>query len=415
MLPLPRPGQFREEIEAWVKEGIITPEQAQLLINRYHLDDDPPWYRQSGFILKALAILLAGMALLLVISQNWHHLSLFARSAVGLIPLLTAYAIGLFYFLRGEEDSAELALFFAGIALGANIFLQAQIYHISAYFPDGILWWMIGLFPVAWLFRSRLHLGGILFLFLIWISQQLQFHQLSYLGLVLFAGLLYLVRQLPHRILLTAMLASTVMVLWNLDWHLNGRTQSDWILMSVLFAGGLSALLEFVKDPYPEDFIARLRQGALVFLLMILLGLTFEADIRTDSPFPLLPTLMGLSAIGLSFRGRTSEQQKWIGGLTAVIWTFAIVWHFSPHRETSIALQTIANILFLGIGASWVYFGLQKGVKKTFMGGIILLAILAVARYFDLISNYLVTAALMIFFSLLIYAANRYWDKRYAS
>ena len=88
---------------------------------------------------------------------------------------------------------------------------------------------------------------------------------------------------------------------------------------------------------------------------------------------------------------------------------------FKPAILQQLTDQRIANILFLGIGASWVYFGLQKGVKKTFMGGIILLAILAVARYFDLISNYLVTAALMIFFSLLIYAANRYWDKRYAS
>lgn len=66
--------QFREEIESWVKEGIINSEQSQKLSQKYELPklgEAPPFYRDSSFILKAVAILIGVAGLMLVIAQNW--------------------------------------------------------------------------------------------------------------------------------------------------------------------------------------------------------------------------------------------------------------------------------------------------------------------------------------------------------
>lgn len=97
---LKRSPQFREEIQSWVADGVISGEQAAKLFARYELDREAPWYLQSGFWLRGLAILLVSMGFLLIISENWHRFNVPVRMAFGLVPLLAAYGFGLRFFSR---------------------------------------------------------------------------------------------------------------------------------------------------------------------------------------------------------------------------------------------------------------------------------------------------------------------------
>ena len=129
-----------------------------------------------SFWLQCLAATLAGFALLLVISKNWQHLSWFAQSSITLAPLVLAQLWALWQERKENHLGAELGWFFASIALGANIMIQAQIFHISAYYPNGVLFWVIGILPVL-IFRGS-HINYLLaaVLFFMYLIMQLDHH-----------------------------------------------------------------------------------------------------------------------------------------------------------------------------------------------------------------------------------------------
>ncbi|MCB1147003.1 MAG: DUF2157 domain-containing protein, partial [Leptospiraceae bacterium] len=150
--------KLHHESEEWVKGKLISVEQQKKILEGYPVET--AWYKQSGFLLRALALSLFAAALILLISANWDQLPRFLRSGIALLPMLTATVFAWVFYHRSQETQAgqylELSLFFVCLTLGANIFLQAQIYHISAFFPNGFLWWMIGILPVILFLESRL-------------------------------------------------------------------------------------------------------------------------------------------------------------------------------------------------------------------------------------------------------------------
>jgi len=149
--------KLKKEIVEWVNENIITSKQADILYKRYELLKEAPYYLRSNFILRGVALVLAGLGLLLLISENWNQFGILIRMSIAAIPMLISYMLGFKFLYENKKDEAELAFFFGSITFGINIFLQAQIFHISAYYPNGILWWMIGVLPMAIFFKSKLH------------------------------------------------------------------------------------------------------------------------------------------------------------------------------------------------------------------------------------------------------------------
>ena len=192
--------QLQNEIKSWVEEGIISPEQAASLHQKYELTGTVPWYRKSSFIITAVALILVGMGLVLLISENWHRFNIPLRSAIGLLPLFLAYGTGFYLLQKDRYKEAELAFFFGSIVFGINIFLQAQIFHIDNYFPDGFKWWLIGAIPIALYFRGNLHNFLLQFLFFAWTKELLEYEHFSWWGPLLFLPILYLWYLKPNRL-----------------------------------------------------------------------------------------------------------------------------------------------------------------------------------------------------------------------
>lgn len=410
---------LRTEIAAWLEEQLISEEQAQKLYSRYELDAAPPWYLRSGFILSGVAIVLVAMGFFLLISANWEHLPLWARVSVGALPLAIAYGIGFWQEMRKQSEGAELAFFLGSLFFGLNIFLQAQIFHIEAYYPNGVLWWAIGVAPVALYYRSSLHNLLLMTLFVIWTGMQMQYNQYNVLSIPLLGIIGYLMWIRPTATQLIAGIAVWCFALWNIHValfpHINGANAAIYWLAVALSA---AAWLPFIQHQYSHTVIALVRQLVAFAVLLPLFMLTYEnaansllREIPAGWSYAISGGLLLITAVLYGWKSRTDYVMFWLIGIAVAIWGMMLIF-----REAQAEVfRYCANAIFLAYAIWRIAEGLRQRVKSLFMTGVSMILVLALARYFDLIEDYTTGSILFMLFGGGIFAINRYWNKRYQS
>ncbi len=162
-------ARLTREIEAWVREGLVTPAQGERIAARYPVAGAPS--RLIAIItLIGGALIASGLGL--VIAHNWERLSDWTKIG-GLLVLLAGFYAGGFELRERGFARAGDALLMTGAALFlCGIALVAQVFHLNSRPPNGVLLWIAGILPVAYLLRS----GPVLFLAvtgaLVWIGME---------------------------------------------------------------------------------------------------------------------------------------------------------------------------------------------------------------------------------------------------
>lgn len=130
--------------------------------------------------------------MILFFAANWQEIPRWGKLALVFGGVIGSYAAGWWLqFENGNYPKLGYGLILLGsILFGSAIWLIAQIYNISAHYPNGVLFWALGVLPVAWIVRSRLVLGlGTLLVSLWTVLEQGGFENPNYLFLLVF-GLL---------------------------------------------------------------------------------------------------------------------------------------------------------------------------------------------------------------------------------
>jgi uncharacterized membrane protein len=169
-----------DEFNYWQGRGIIAPEQGRAIIGSYEMSDTAR--ATHGRLVTILAILgsvLVGLGVILFFASNWQEISREVKLALMLIAVPVAYRIGYWLrYLRGYHRVGTAALFLAGIIYGAAIHLVAQAYNIPVNDPNLLLFWFLGVIPLAYVTRSEsitvlgigLFLGAIGFRIPVWLD-----------------------------------------------------------------------------------------------------------------------------------------------------------------------------------------------------------------------------------------------------
>ena len=152
---------FAEELpahlEEWVREGLISPESAEILLRRNRAEAGVAADAVKRKLLTVLAILCAallGGGLILVIAHNWDMLSPFWRLSMAYLPLLAGNVFQQLYnmvdtwvvgnFVSNEAFSAVgtvgpiinmLIGFFMGLSSGAGVVISQ---YYGAHKPDRV-------------------------------------------------------------------------------------------------------------------------------------------------------------------------------------------------------------------------------------------------------------------------------------
>ncbi|OGV67143.1 MAG: hypothetical protein A3K19_10700 [Lentisphaerae bacterium RIFOXYB12_FULL_65_16] len=146
------------QIEIWVAEGIIQPAQAEVLRRRYAAAaEEPakpgvPW---AIILFAGFGAVVIGLGVILLFAYNWEKMHRFVKLGLVFGALAAAHGAGLVLRRRENLRGFSDALHLLGTMLfGAGIWLVAQVYHISAHYPNAFFVWAAGALLLAWALPS---------------------------------------------------------------------------------------------------------------------------------------------------------------------------------------------------------------------------------------------------------------------
>ena len=134
---------LRRELPVWIERGWVKPGADRAILD--HVAAQAVGTRYLTYALSILGVLLLGTGIITYFAANWGLIP----KALKLLILFGAMwlAYGAAWHALRDERAPYLgqALVLLGVILfGSNIMLIAQVYHIDAHFPNGVLMWSLG-------------------------------------------------------------------------------------------------------------------------------------------------------------------------------------------------------------------------------------------------------------------------------
>ncbi|MBI2813073.1 MAG: DUF2157 domain-containing protein [Opitutae bacterium] len=407
------------EIERWKADGLVTPEQADRLRQRY---DQPPVPATSATTLAAPAesvpwgllvfstagAIIIGLGVILLFAYNWAEIPKAGKLALVFGAIIAAHAGGLRLLAQpgwkpklGEALTALGTMFY-----GAGIWLVAQIYNIDEHYPNGFLFWALGALAMAWALRSTAN--GLLAVILLTVwggCEAFDFRAPEFWAILLVAGgLLPLAWKQRSILLLAATLAAIQFLLAVNVVHWGGGAHA--FTATLAWAVLLVAAARLTDADRPEfvgasTVMAFFGFGAF-FGCAYLLSFHAAADglldwARQRGPRPALAhafgwTLFTAGLAGWSWLARRSLRQKefaihredWLLPI-ALLYCFGLAG--TGARDWALFVSWSFNLMLLGLAIMWIWRGCQESrVRPTVLGSLILSAVV-LARYFDLFQS----------------------------
>ena len=138
---MPLRTDFEKKTEVWIAAGIIDLPTADKL--RTYEAEHQKQSRWLTIIALSLGAVMLGAGILLFVAAHWDKLSPAYRFAL-VLAMVAVFHVAASFF---SEQSAGLRSALHGlgtIALGAGIFLSAQIFNLQEHWPGGIMLWALG-------------------------------------------------------------------------------------------------------------------------------------------------------------------------------------------------------------------------------------------------------------------------------
>ena len=395
------------EIERWVAEGLVTPEQAGRLRTRYTAPETgTPW----GLIVFATAgATVIGLGVILLFAYNWDAIPRFGKLALIFGALIAAHT-GAVRLLAGEGWKPRLGEALAALAtmfFGAGIWLVAQIYNIDEHYPNGFLIWALGAVAMAWSIRSTANALMAVVLLVIWgCSETFDFRSPEYVSVLLISvTLLPLAWKQRSAVLLAAtVVAIQFMIAANLgSWGGSAHAFLASIALGVLLVAA-ARLLSATRVDFPGG------AGVLAFLgfsgfLVCAYILTFLSNVDdlldvtratgsgTLMAAVLMWTLIAAAVAAWGWLARQAllrrefsvNREEWL--LPAILLQCALLAAIGARQWEALSWLSF-NLVLVCIAAMWMWRGCQESRLKPTVLGSLLLAAVVLARYYDLFESY---------------------------
>ena len=151
------PDWFLGELPDLVSRGVLTTDAADRLRSHYR-DAGRPAARQLGLTVTAVfGSALIGLGIILVLAYNWEELSRTLRAAISFSILLGAQGAAGWVAFRSVRSPSwrEGTACFWFLAVGAAMALTAQTYHIPGDPSRFLLTWMLLAVPLVYLTGAK--------------------------------------------------------------------------------------------------------------------------------------------------------------------------------------------------------------------------------------------------------------------
>lgn len=146
--------RLKKELPAWVQRGWLTPGADRAILDHVAAQDTGTPYLTYAFSL--LGVLLLGSGVITYFAANWGDIPKLVKLVILFGSMWIVYGAAWHALRDSHAPLLGKALLLLGVILyGSNIMLIAQVYHIDAHFPNGVLLWSIGALVAAYLAQSQ--------------------------------------------------------------------------------------------------------------------------------------------------------------------------------------------------------------------------------------------------------------------
>jgi uncharacterized membrane protein len=270
-----------KETKRWVSSGIITDNQAEQIIGLYPAENK----NRLISVLLLLGAILLGTGIILFFASNWQYIPRWGKISLVIIPLVLFHLSAHLTYENYPRLSQALTLL-GCIMFGSGIWLIAQIFHVNTHFPNGMLFWLLGVLPVAFILKEELPLGLSALLLASWVlAEQSSSLLIVFIAMMLFGGVFYLTYTLRSSFSLVVSLIS-VCVFINTEIYLiltdNYRFDAAGSLIPFVLLLLGSAYVYMSKHPINEynnnfSFTYRFMGVALTGAALFIMSLEFFA------------------------------------------------------------------------------------------------------------------------------------------
>ena len=357
-------ARLAKELPEWAARGWVQVGAERAILN--HVAAQGGGTPLLTYAFSILGVLLFGSGIITYFAANWGEIPKLIKLAILFGSMWLAYGAA-WHALR-EDHAPQLGqalLLLGAILFGANIMLIAQIYHIDAHFPNGVLLWSLGALVGAYLVRSQPLLVAAIVLGGLWTTLEFEHlssrHQAHWSFLILWAAFLPLLYQ--HRFRAGLHLALVALLWWSVcAFGLEGlfwNSGSKIYLVQIYFLAYLALFLLgmlFATFDRLADFARTVQRYGMFAALVSAYALTSPhiqsgqlwggTSVRTlaDSGY-LTPTFAALAlVVGLALwhRRRTGDSAR----PAYLKWGEALI--------GAIALLILANLFLGGVHGGWV-------------------------------------------------------------
>ena len=147
------PAPIEKRVARWLEASLIDSTTAERIRAFETAEDVPQKARWPVLVAVSFGGLMVGAGVLLFVASHWNSLSPASRFTLVLLLVAVFHVAGA--FLRERFSVLATTLHALGTAaLGAAIFLSAQIFNLQEHWPGGLMLWAAGAWAGWWLCRD---------------------------------------------------------------------------------------------------------------------------------------------------------------------------------------------------------------------------------------------------------------------
>jgi len=369
---------LKSETDEWLAENIISSIQQQSILNRYidvnFKTTEGKNYSRLVTILATLGSFTTGLGAILFIAGNWGAIPLFGKLLLMIFAIIGANLSGYWIqYIKNVPRIGSACFFLGAILFGGSTFLVAQAYHLEANNPDLLLWWLAGIFPIAYITKTRsVFILSIVILF-IWPGWKISNSDATIQILI------------PTYLALGA-------ITYSIGKILRERIIPNYFDITLIFTGAMSIfgsiyLLSFPGTWSwwrPED---NLLEDTTSLLLMAVITLLFAISLA------LLTTVKPMKMTIIAKNNLVLYELS----ILFIIWTSSYLIFFNPDFTNSDTLFAIFfNLLFLVMAIITIFYGIFQKQGSILNLGILAFSVLLFTRYFDIFLGLLGTGLFLL-------------------
>jgi len=416
--------KLQEETKKWVTQGIIDDGQKDRIHGLYAGQVE---YSRLINTIVTLGSVLIGLGILLFVASNWDKMDRPAKIAI-VFSVVAFFDIAGYYFRCVKNRFPGLGegfLLIGAFAFGAGVWLIAQMFQIHYNFSAGIIFWILGILPLVFLFRSWTILSLSSILSVIWlISYNIYYGQREAYGflalLAAIASFSYIQKQ---RFPLFVMLVGLTIWLWH-SWFLSfGKFElfRGGFIRPQLLLSGIYIIFGFIlygmamwhrASSRFTVFSFLYKALGVLFITLSAYSLTFahhyyKWDVSIGVPpatlWPLITLLAVCAAVFsriIKMKGQADPKELrfmfYFLALNIVALTASLGWP----KVTSLSF----NLLLLAETLVFMYLGFISHSEGIFRLAIIVFFLDVLSRYFDMLWKMMPRSLLFIFGGVILIA-----------